>query len=96
MIFEEYMLIKLVLNYSNFSSKFQFINIKKYILLLIYLARIVQTACPSSWKKSQVQANMGHLSLVAQTRYYTGLKSVEGADSNQSRKCDIARPYNCQ
>jgi len=44
------------------------------------LARIVRNACPAGWKKAQVQANLRHLSLAAQTRYYTGLKSVEPND----------------
>ena len=41
------------------------------------LSRIVRNACPTGWKKAQIQANLRHLSLAAQTRYYTGLKSVE-------------------
>ena len=41
------------------------------------LARIVRNACPAGWKKAQVQANLCHLSLAAQTEYYTGLKSVD-------------------
>jgi hypothetical protein len=45
------------------------------------LAQIVRNACPAGWKKAQVQANLRHLSLVAQTRYYTGLRSVEPSDS---------------
>jgi hypothetical protein len=45
------------------------------------LARIVRNACPAGWKEAQVQANLRHLSLDAQTRYYTGLKSVEPNDS---------------
>jgi hypothetical protein len=28
-------------------------------------------------KKAKIQANLQHLSLAAQTRYYTGLKSVK-------------------
>jgi plasmid rolling circle replication initiator protein Rep len=38
-------------------------------------------------KKAQVQANLQHLSLAAQTRYYTGLKSVkpEMPASNQNK-----------
>ena len=45
------------------------------------LSRIVRNACPASWRKTQVQANLHHLNLTAQTRYYTGLKSVEPNDS---------------
>jgi hypothetical protein len=41
------------------------------------LARIVMNACPSGWKKAQVYANLRHLSLAAQTRYYTGLGNIE-------------------
>jgi hypothetical protein len=44
------------------------------------LARIVCNACPAGWKKAQVQANLRHWSLTAQTRYYTRLKSVEPSD----------------
>ena len=39
------------------------------------LARIVRNSCPARWKKAQVQANLRHLSLAAQTRYYTGIQS---------------------
>jgi hypothetical protein len=49
------------------------------------LARIVRNACPAGWKKAQVQANLRHLSLAAQTRYYTGLRSVEPNDSTVHR-----------
>ena len=41
------------------------------------MAQIVQNACPAGWSKTQVQANLHRLNLAAQTRYYTGLKSVE-------------------
>ena len=44
------------------------------------LARIVRNACPAGWKKAQVQANLRHLNLAAQTRYYTGLKNVEPSE----------------
>jgi hypothetical protein len=49
------------------------------------LARIVRNACPAGWKKAQVQANLRHLSLAAQTRYYTGLKSVEPNDQSTNQ-----------
>ena len=49
------------------------------------LSRIVRNACPSGWKKVQVQANLRHLSLAAQTRYYTGLKSVESSEPSSHR-----------
>ena len=49
------------------------------------LARIVRNACPAGWKKAQVQANIHHLNLAAQTRYYTGLKSVEPNDITSHR-----------
>jgi hypothetical protein len=54
------------------------------------LSRIVRNACPSGWKKVQVQANLCHLSLAAQTRYYTGLKSVESSEptSHQNKMRD--------
>jgi hypothetical protein len=41
------------------------------------LARIVRNACPASWKKAQVHTNLHHLSLAAQTRFYTGLVNIE-------------------
>ena len=49
------------------------------------LARIVRNACPAGWKKAQVQASLRHLNLAAQTRYYTGLKSVEPNDNTSHR-----------
>jgi hypothetical protein len=41
------------------------------------LARLVTNACLTGWKKTQVQDNLKHLSLAAQTRYHTGLKNIE-------------------
>jgi hypothetical protein len=41
------------------------------------LSRIVRNACPAGWKKAQVHANLRHLSLAAQTRYYIGLDNTE-------------------
>ena len=41
------------------------------------LSRIVQNECSTRQKKAQVQAILHHLSLLAQTRYYTSLKNVE-------------------
>jgi hypothetical protein len=52
------------------------------------LARIVRNACLVGWKKAQVQANLRHLSLAAQTRYYTGLKSVKPSDPT-SQRCNM-------
>jgi hypothetical protein len=49
------------------------------------LARIVWNASPVGWKKAQVQANLRHLSLSAQTQYYTGLKNVEFTEANPNR-----------
>jgi hypothetical protein len=51
------------------------------------LARIVRNACPASWKKAQVHANLHHLSLAAHTRYYTGLGNIEPNEnaSNQNK-----------
>jgi hypothetical protein len=41
------------------------------------LAQIVWNACPAGWKKDQVDANLHHLSLAAQARYYTSLGDIE-------------------
>jgi hypothetical protein len=41
------------------------------------LAHIVRNMCPVGWKKAQVHANLRHLSLAAQTCYYTGLGNIE-------------------
>jgi hypothetical protein len=40
-------------------------------------ADLAQIVISSGWKEAQVQANLRHLSLAAQMRYYTGLKSVK-------------------
>jgi hypothetical protein len=59
------------------------------------LARINRNACLAGWKKAQVQANLRHLSLAAQTRYYTGLKNVEPNDQPQHRnKFQEKKPTN--
>jgi hypothetical protein len=47
------------------------------------LAQIVRNACPASWKKAQLQANLKHLNLAAQTRFYTGLTNVEPNEQPQ-------------
>jgi hypothetical protein len=44
------------------------------------LSQIIRNAFLTGWKKAQVQANLHHLSLAAQTRYDTGLKSEEPID----------------
>jgi hypothetical protein len=52
------------------------------------LARIVTNVCPAAgWKKAQIHANLHHLSLAAQTRYYTGLGNIEPNEnaSHQSK-----------
>jgi hypothetical protein len=55
------------------------------------LSRIVRNACPTGWKKAQFQANLRHLSLAAQTRYYIGLKSVKpnGPASHRNKPNNI-------
>jgi hypothetical protein len=61
------------------------------------LARIVRNACLAGWKKAQVQANLRHLILAAQTRYYTGLKNVEPNDQPQHCNKDALLPgITCQ
>jgi hypothetical protein len=54
------------------------------------LAQIMKNACPAEWKKAKVQANLQHLSLATQTRYYTGLKIVEFSSQPtfQNPSCD--------
>jgi hypothetical protein len=49
------------------------------------LARIVRNACPSGWKKAQIHGNLRHLSLAAQTRYYTGLGNIEPNENASHR-----------
>jgi hypothetical protein len=41
------------------------------------LERIVRNVCPAGWKKVQVHANLHHLSLAAQTRYYTSSAGIK-------------------
>jgi hypothetical protein len=53
--------------------------------------RIVRNACPSGWKKAQVHANLRHLSLAAQNRYYTSLGNVE-PNENASHQKKFKKP----
>jgi hypothetical protein len=40
---------------------------------------------PAGWKKAQVQANLRHLSLSAETRYHAGLRNVEFTEATLNR-----------
>jgi hypothetical protein len=47
---------------------------------------LVRNACPAGWKKAQVHANLHHLSLAAQIRYYTGLGNIEPNENDSHQK----------